>query len=145
MKEKVVIFFAQYFLYVLLVGVIAYFIFFAPSLAALLFSGALSLLSVFIAKLLKRVVGKKRHDKNIITTTKHTYAFPSSHAAGLSSLLVTTFGAVIWYFIVPATFVILSARVRSGAHDIKDIIGGLLVGTLSTILLINGLLLILSL
>lgn len=145
MKEKITIFFAQYFLYFVLVGMVAYFLFVATSLGSLIFSAVFSLLSVLIAKFLKRIIGKKRHEKNILAITKHSYAFPSSHAAGLSSFMVTTFGAPIWYFIFVATVIILFARVKSGAHDIKDILGGLLVGTLSTTCFIGGLLLILSL
>lgn len=145
MKEKIIIFFAQYFLHLVILGVVAYFLLLTSSIAPLIFSGLLSLLSVLVAKFLKKVVGKRRHDTNILTTTKHSYAFPSSHAAGLSSLLVTTFGAIVWYFILAATLVILFARVKSGAHDIKDILGGILVGVVTTLILIGTLVLILSL
>lgn len=138
MKEKVTRFFAKYYLYIVIVIICFYCLFILESLFVLLLSGLFSFISVLVAKLLKKVIAKKRNKVGQLFPTKNTYAFPSSHAAGLSSLLLSTYGDPVFIFIAISTAIILLARVRAKVHDYKDIIGGLLVGGTVTSLLFFG-------
>ncbi len=145
MKNTLIRFFAQYYLYIMVVVVTAYFLFVLALVVPLILTGVFAFLSVLVAKLLKRIINKKREVKDQLFPTTSSYAFPSSHAAGLSSILVSTFGDPVWYFIATSAAFILLARVKGKVHDIKDIVGGLLVGSLVTTALIFGLAILITL
>lgn len=136
MKNKLIRFFGQYYLYVMVLVVTIYFLFILDLVVPLILTGVFALLSVLVAKLFKRIIHKKREVKDQLFPTTSSYAFPSSHAAGLSSILVSTFGDPVWYFIATSAAFILLARVKGRVHDIKDIVGGLLVGSFVTTVLI---------
>lgn len=145
MKDTIIRFFARHYIYVTIVVACAYFLLVLGLPVALILSGLFSFISVLVSKLLKRIIAKKRNTKDQTFPTKNTYAFPSSHAAGLSSLVVSTLGDPLWIFIAVSTVVILLARVKARVHDYKDIIGGLLVGSSVTGALIIVLILLFTL
>jgi membrane-associated phospholipid phosphatase len=145
MKEKLTIFFAQYFLYGVLLLVIIYFLILPGLLIPLIFTGVFSCVSVFVARMLKYFFAKNRREGPHLIITKNKYAFPSSHAAGLSSIVLSTFGNYLWLFLLGATVIILLARVKIGVHDYKDIAAGVLTGLIVTALCIGVLALSLSL
>ncbi len=145
MKEKIIIFFARYFLYFVLTLVVVYFFSYSDLIVPLIFTATFSLISVFVAKILKYFFAKKRKEGNHLFTTKNKYAFPSSHAAGLSSILLSTFGNYLWPLLLGSTVIILLARVKSGVHDYKDIAAGVATGLIVTALCIGVLALSLSL
>ncbi len=145
MKDTIIRFFAQYYTYVTVILISAYFLFILGLPVALILSGLFSFISVLVAKLLKRIIVKKRNTKAQMFSTGDIYAFPSSHAAGLSSLIISTLGDPVWIFIAVSSAIILLARVKSKVHDYKDIIGGLLVGSVVTGVLIFGLILLFTL
>lgn len=129
----------------MVVIVSAYFLLILGFPVALILSGVFSCISVLVAKLLKRIIAKKRNAKEQIFPTGNMYAFPSSHAAGLSSLIVSTLGDPISIFIAVSSTIILLARVKGKVHDYKDIVGGILVGGIVTTLLIFGLIFLFTL
>lgn len=135
MKKKLLVFFATYFLTITVIGISLYFVVYGY-IGILFVIGFYSLISVLVAKLLKRVIKKKRvHHGEALFQTDSPYGFPSSHAAGLSSLALSTYGFPIWFFVVVASAIILLSRVKSNVHSVKEIVAGLLVGVAVTLFL----------
>ena len=97
--------------------------------------GSLLLLSLTIAKVLKRTIHKKRPPKKKeLFMPFDTYAFPSGHATGLSSitLFIFLYSIPLGICSLIISLVIVIARVESYVHDTVDIIGGIIVGSLVT-------------
>ncbi len=144
MKTRLMLFFAQYYLYVALLVSALFFLAGEEPLAVLLLACLFSGLSVIVAKALKKLFGKRRNSSALFVA-QDAYAFPSGHAAGLTSLLVSTFGGFFWPFLFVSTGIILFARVKSGVHDYKDILAGVVTGFFVTVLCIGILALVSSL
>ncbi len=144
MKEKTIVFFARYYMYLVLALVVAYLLSYTGLVVPLVLTAAFSLTSVFVAKILKYLFAKKRGGGSSLFVAKNKYAFPSSHAAGLSSILLSTFGNYLWPFLLGSTIIILLARVKSGVHDYIDILAGVIPGLVVTATCIGTLALLLS-
>jgi membrane-associated phospholipid phosphatase len=131
-------FFATKVLYIVLGITTLYFIWYFL-IVELVLLAVLALFSVMVARVIKRFIGKRRHEGRWLPVSG--YAFPSTHATGLASLLVSTYGDIIFYIIFVGAVIILFGRVTTRVHDYKDIIAGLLLGTFVT----GGLLYLLTL
>jgi undecaprenyl-diphosphatase len=95
----------------------------------------LLLLSLFITKLLKIIIRKKRPAKRIeFFEPFDTYAFPSGHATALASLVlfVSVYSTAIGSIMCLVGLAVVIARVQSHVHYVSDIIGGITVGLLVT-------------
>lgn len=98
----------------------------------------LLLTALFIARVLKIVIKKKRPPQEVeFFTPGGIYAFPSGHATGLASvtLFIIMQNVVLGLFAGIISLLIMRARVKAHVHDGYDMIAGVCVGGLTTYLL----------
>jgi membrane-associated phospholipid phosphatase len=100
-------------------------------LEVLLVGGMLLVLSLTIAKILKKIVHKRRPlKKTEMFKPFDRYAFPSAHSATLFALTVYVLGQNLFVGILSLfiTICIVIARVKTHVHDYVDIGGGFVIG-----------------
>ncbi len=143
----IIIFFAKYFIFVIIVAVGLYLLSFYGHTkhfykkSFVLFGSAL--FSWILAHILKDIIKHPRPDEALAMIGDGTYSFPSGHTS-----LITTLGflllkdlpadrhrRMIGYTVVVLAFVVGFARVLAGVHFWYDIIGGFVTGLIVAILL----------
>ena len=91
--------------------------------------------ALIIQKILKRIIHKSRpRQSEDVFTPLDTFAFPSGHATGLTVLMLFVFDrdATLGFILLILSTCVLTARILSNVHDIKDIIGGIVLGAVAT-------------
>lgn len=100
-------------------------------LEVLLVGGMLLVLSLTFAKILKKIIHKRRPLKRTeMFKPFDRYAFPSAHSATLFALTAYMLGQnfFIGFLSLLVTVCIVIARVKTRVHDYVDIAGGFVIG-----------------
>lgn len=114
-----------------------------PFLDIALFSAFLLLFEAILASIAKGLI--KRQRPTYADSTEYQgvlpmdlYSFPSGHAARMSALTVMAFffNPLFGIITLLCSLVICFSRIVVGAHYIGDIIGGFILGSLSTFILL---------
>ncbi len=104
---------------------------FTKQLEVLLVGGMLLVISLTIAKILKKIIRKPRPLKRTeLFKPFDRYAFPSAHSASLFGLTSYIVGQNIWIGVASllVTVFIVVGRVKTNVHDYVDIAGGFVIG-----------------
>ncbi len=97
----------------------------------ILVGGMLLVISLTIAKILKKIIRKARPSKRTeLFQPFDRYAFPSAHSASLFALTAYTLGQnlLIGILSLVCTVLIVVGRVKTNVHDYVDIAGGFVIG-----------------
>jgi membrane-associated phospholipid phosphatase len=136
--KKLTIFCAEYLVIVVAI-IFVYLIYIqdtvAEEISIILIGGILFLLVTAFAAILKRIIHKNRPVQDFeLFVPFGEYAFPSGHATMLFAVTFFIFTESYTLGLISLLFssIIVVARVKSRVHDAKDIIGGVLIGTLLT-------------
>ena len=105
----------------------------SEKLSAVLSALAVLTLSLCVARVIKIFIKKDRPLGKLFIPTGR-YAFPSGHATGLFSVtfFIFTESYTLGILALIISLVIVIARIKSKVHDLKDIVGGAIIGTLVT-------------
>jgi undecaprenyl-diphosphatase len=140
--KKLTIFCAEYL--VIVVAIIFIYLFLsqdttAEMISIILIGGILFLLVTAFAAVFKRIIHKNRPVQDFeLFVPFGEYAFPSGHATMLFSItfFIFTESYSLGLLSLICSSIIVVARVKSRVHDTKDIVGGVIIGTLLTYLLL---------
>jgi membrane-associated phospholipid phosphatase len=91
----------------------------------------LLLVALLFAKLLKRLINRKRPERCVeFFKPKNVHAFPSGHTTGLIVLAFFMIGKSIPFGVLALCIacVVMIARIRVHLHDGIDILGGIILG-----------------
>jgi membrane-associated phospholipid phosphatase len=108
---------------------------FFKSIEIILVGGMLLVISLTIAKILKKVIRKARPLKRTeMFQPFDRYAFPSAHSASLFALTAYILGQnlLIGVLSLICTVLIVVGRVKTHVHDYVDIAGGFVIGVAVT-------------
>lgn len=108
---------------------------FSRQLEVVLSGGMLVIVALTIAKLLKKLIHKRRPlKKKELFVPFDRYAFPSAHSASLFALTAFLLMQHFWIGMTSlvVTIFIVVARVYSQVHDYIDIAGGFVIGVITT-------------
>lgn len=141
-SSKIIIFFAVYFPYIVILLALGFLFFFRKSwreFTIVFFSGALAVIFDLILKYLIRIPRPFMMFENIHTLFSETgFAFPSGHATFFSALAFSIFflskkaglSAQAGYVFMFFALLIGIARIIAGVHFPIDILGGFTLGAL---------------
>lgn len=138
------IFFARFLPY-LMIAFLAIYSYYISNYSLFIFALSAGILGRLMNEIVHLLYKKQRPAKaektNLLIPLPRNYSFPSGHASvffGISFYLLfygTNLPLAI-FFLIPS-FIIGIARVFSGVHWFRDIIGGAIVGAISAIIVYN--------